>query len=58
MIWTLIVLALLLLTAMVVWACCKVSADCTREEEEEHPCANCLRWSECNGVDDDCPIRR
>ena len=22
---------------------------------EEDPCETCLRWSECNGVDPDCP---
>lgn len=26
-------------------------------ETYDHPCANCLRWSECNGVDDQCPWR-
>ncbi len=53
-----IAIALIVVFAFVaVLVCCKVSEDCTREEEE-HPCASCLRWSECNGVDDDCPIRR
>lgn len=29
--------------------------DCLSEEDED-PCANCLRWDECNGVDhDNCP---
>jgi len=22
------------------------------------PCETCLRWSECNGVDEECPLRR
>lgn len=22
------------------------------------PCETCLRWSECNGVDEGCPLRR
>lgn len=57
MMWVLIVLALLWLPAVIVWACCKVSGDCAREEEE-HPCASCVRWSECNGVDDECPRRK
>ena len=29
-----------------------------REREEEDPCATCLRWPECNGVDESCRIRR
>ena len=24
---------------------------------EEDPCDTCLRWSECNGVDEQCPLR-
>ena len=27
------------------------------KEEKEDPCIRCLRWSECNGVDEDCPWR-
>ena len=26
-------------------------------EEKEDPCIECLRWGECNGVDDACPFR-
>lgn len=22
------------------------------------PCESCLRWEECNGVDDECPLRK
>lgn len=40
----------------IVMACCNVSGRCT-EQEEEHPCDSCLRWYECNGVDEDCPLR-
>lgn len=25
---------------------------------EEDPCDTCLRWSECNGVYEQCPLRR
>ena len=25
---------------------------------EEEPCENCLRWSECEGVDTECPLKR
>lgn len=24
---------------------------------EEDPCIECLRWGECNGVDESCPFR-
>ena len=27
-----------------------------RKEEKEYPCATCLRWEECNGTDDACPL--
>jgi hypothetical protein len=27
-----------------------------KEQEKKDPCESCLRWSECNGVDDDCPL--
>lgn len=29
-----------------------------RVQQEESPCETCLRWPECNGVDEDCPERR
>ena len=44
------------LVALTVMACCKVSGDCARKEEN-NPCDSCLRWPECNGVDEDCPWR-
>lgn len=28
-----------------------------KRKESEGPCEQCLRWSECNGVDD-CPIKK
>lgn len=56
-----VLMAALILLAVVivivVVACCKVSGKCAREEEREDPCHDCLRWDECNGVDDDCPRR-
>lgn len=24
---------------------------------KEDPCETCLRWYECNGVDEECPLR-
>lgn len=48
--------------AFVVFACCRVSSRCAREEERPKvekisPCDRCLRWSECNGVDEFCPLK-
>lgn len=33
---------------------------CERSEkdEKEDPCERCLRWPECNGVDEACPVRK
>lgn len=28
-----------------------------REKDQKNPCESCLRWPECNGVDEDCPWR-
>ena len=28
----------------------------TQDEEKEYPCATCLRWEECNGADEECPM--
>ena len=43
---------------VVILSCCKVSGDCSRAEEQSaDPCEKCIRWSECNGVDKDCPWR-
>lgn len=29
-----------------------------KRKEAEDPCDKCLRWSECNGVDEACPVRK
>lgn len=36
------------------------AADDIAEEEAErdNPCGTCLRWFECNGIDDECPLRK
>ncbi len=31
--------------------------DAQYEVIEDDPCEICLRWSECNGVDEGCPLR-
>lgn len=46
------VIALAVIAVLVVLACCRVSGDCAREEEQVHPCENC------NGVDEGCPWRK
>lgn len=49
------------------FSCCRVAGECTRQEElqqlqqevqQESHCESCLRWSECNGVDEQCPHRK
>ena len=40
--------------AVLFYACCVQSGKDARKEEE-NPCETCLRWDECNGVDDNCP---
>lgn len=36
-----------------------MQSDCEEEtQEEECACETCLRWSECNGVDEQCPHRK
>lgn len=52
------IILLVLFAAMVCYACCKVSGSITRKEEQQDPCDTCLRWGECNGVDEECPVRR
>lgn len=62
-----VVVLLVLMIAM--FSCIKMSGDLSREEEkrqfhelckekeQESPCESCLRWGECNGVDEECPRR-
>ena len=53
-----IVCAVLAVLAMVlVMACCRVAGEDSRRVEENDPCDSCLRWGECNGVDENCPWR-
>ncbi len=42
--------------AVLFYACFVLSGKYDREEEREHPCDTCLRWSECNGVDENCQV--
>lgn len=29
-----------------------------KKQAHEEPCETCVRWSECNGVDEQCPRRK
>lgn len=58
---------LFLLVCFAVWCCVALSGRISRQEEKEKAtapgepvgsCDECLRWSECNGVDPDCPLRK
>lgn len=53
----LLIILMLALAALVLvlMGACKVSGECSREEEKVDYCQCCVRWSECNGVDKDCP---
>ena len=51
------VILLAVIVMLLVLACCRVSGDRAREEEQAHPCEGCARWGECNGVDEECPWR-
>ncbi len=52
-------IVILLVAVAIAWLASKavrIRGD-TQEDQEEDPCEKCLRWSECNGVDEDCPIK-
>lgn len=51
------IIAIVIAVALIIMAFCKVSGICARKEEQEDCCDGCLRWPECNGVDEDCPWR-
>lgn len=52
-----LLIAVCIIAVGIIIACCMDSGECSRQEEKEHPCDTCLRWSECNGVDEECPRR-
>lgn len=58
---TILLLLFWIAACFVMLRCCKVlnsRAEQKQEEEQRDPCATCLRWEECAGVDDDCPLRQ
>lgn len=54
---TIVIIIFAVVAIITLFACCKISGECSRLEEQADPCVNCVRWSECNGVDKDCPWR-
>ena len=46
---------LLLAAALPLLVFCKPRNERAQERQKD-PCDSCVRWSECNGVDDDCPL--
>ena len=56
-VWLLIVTVVLVLTLILRLAMNAIKKKLRKKEEDEHPCGTCVRWCECNGVDDDCPWR-
>lgn len=64
-----VMVALLLVLAAMVglmfWVLCRAAKEefkddshPPQEKAAEDPCERCLRWSECEGVDESCPVRR
>lgn len=64
----LFIIIILVFVVVLVYGCLTVSARESRREEHRRtanptppktpvePCEKCLRWPECNGVDQDCPL--
>ena len=52
-----VLIIIALFAAWVFYLLCKVSGDKSRQEEKKNPCSTCLRWDECNGVDEQCPLK-
>ena len=50
-----LLLIIILLAALPLLVFCKPRNEHAQEREKD-PCGSCVRWSECNGVDDDCPL--
>lgn len=55
---TMIALILLIIALFAAWVfclLCKASGKRSQTEAKDNPCETCLRWDECNGVDEQCP---
>ena len=52
-----LIIFVVLIIALCIASWCKIAGRASRQEEQENPCVECLRWDECNGVDPACPWR-
>lgn len=52
-----ILLIALAVTVVLFLAAIKMAGTQQKHEMQEDPCETCLRWEECNGVDENCPWR-
>lgn len=43
---------------LLIWFNILIRRVCGKPDVEEDPCETCVRLSECDGVDEDCPRRR
>lgn len=63
---TVLIFTAAVIAALILAGGSKIAGDCSREEErnaaqQAEPADasdDCLRWSECNGVDGSCPLRK
>ena len=46
------------LCLFLIWCNVLIYRVCGKSDVEEDPCDQCVRLSECDGVDEDCPRRR
>jgi len=50
------------LVALIFWILCRSAKEefspVKEQERREDRCESCLRWSECAGVDESCPMRK
>lgn len=51
-------IAAAVIITVILYASCWQSGTISRQEEEKYPCETCVRWTECNGVDEECPWRK
>lgn len=58
---TIVFLVIVAGVLLAILSCCKVAGHATEKERQaqrKNPCETCLRWEECNGVDDQCPHKK
>lgn len=61
---TVLFLLIVAVVLLVILSACRISGKCAKQEldkqqaQQECPCESCLRWAECNGVDEQCQSRK